>query len=115
MDDSLLLKTSLILALAGLSIITILASKLDLKQSNIASLNEEMLNKNIKIKGLATPITSNSLIQLIELQDNTGKIKIVLYKSNLKIEKGSILEVEGRVTKYNQELQFTADFVKVLT
>ncbi len=115
MDDSLLLKVSFILALVGISILIVLSDKLSLDNSSISSIDEGILGNNVKIKGIVTPIRLNNLMQIFQVQDNTGNINVVLYKNDLKINKGSIVEVEGHVTKYNNELQVSGDLIKVIS
>ena len=115
MDDNIILKISFVTCLLGIAIIVIISDKLELKESRINEINENMAEKNIKIKGYANPSRSNKIIQIIEVKDNTGQIEVIAYKGHIKVKKGDIIEVEGSVSKYENKLQVNADTVKVLS
>jgi len=51
-------------------------------------------------------------IQLLEVQDLTGKIEVVIFDSKPKISKGAFIEVEGKVSKYQNNIQINANTIK---
>lgn|SRR3989338_777792 len=114
MDDNKLMKFSFILALLGIAGIFILADKLDLKNSDINGINDKIIEKNIKIKGYVEIVKSNSVVQIVTIKDDTGVIDVILY-GKARIVKGSLIEVNGRVSKYENKLQVNADSIKVLS
>ena len=113
MDDNQLIKISFICALMGMALLFVLAGKLDLKSSNISEIKNGMVEKNINIKGYVNNINNKGAIQLINVEDNTGNIEAVVYGKS-KLGKGDLVEIFGRVSKYDGNLQINVDSIKVI-
>ena len=112
MEDKQLLKLSLITAIIGLISMLYLADALQLKLTNVEEININMLEKNVKVKGTIVSVKTMKTIQLLELEDLTGKIQVVIFDVAPKIKRGSYLEIEGKVSKYENNLQINADSIK---
>ena len=115
MEDKILIKLCILSAIIGLVLLIIISDKIELPSSNISSLTKQDINKAIKIRGTITQSTNKGTVSTIFLQDKTGSIEAVLFKpSNLILKKGSFIEIEGKVSLYNEKLQITAERVKIL-
>ena len=109
MKDSTLLKISFMFAILGLLSMLYLSDKLEPKIIQISSINEGLLENNIKIQGAVISAKTLKSIQLLEVQDISGKIQIVMFDITPKIKKGSYIEVQGKVSKYKNNMQINAD------
>ena len=114
MKDKTLLKISLLMAIIGLLSMLYLSDKLELKPITIILISTNMLDQNIKIRGSITNAVNLKKIQILEVQDHTGKIEVVLFDENIKLKKGEYIEVEGKVSKYKNKLQINAELIKLL-
>ncbi|HLC86161.1 MAG TPA: OB-fold nucleic acid binding domain-containing protein [Candidatus Nanoarchaeia archaeon] len=113
MNDKILLKISIIAAVFGLCTIIILGNVISLEESDISKLDKNSIEKNVKIKGIVNSVNSLGGIKLIEIQDNTGKIDVVVFSKNIYAKKGSIAEIEGKLTIREGKLQVNAETIKV--
>ena len=96
MKDETLLKISFIMAVIGLISMGYLSDKLELKHITISSISADMLDQNIKIRGSITNAANMKTIQILEVQDYTGKIEVVLFDENSNLKKISLLKLSFR-------------------
>ncbi len=110
-----LTKICLLSAILGIILMIIIADKIDIPNSNIDSIKKEDVNKDVKIKGLIKKAINNNKVAVIELMDKTGSIEVVLFKpQNLILKKGSLVEIEGKVSIKEDSLQIYAETAKVV-
>ncbi|MEK6955450.1 MAG: OB-fold nucleic acid binding domain-containing protein [Nanoarchaeota archaeon] len=114
MEDTKLLKISFIVAAIGLGILIVLGNVITLEESNIAKLDKKSLDKNVKIKGYIQNIQSSGSVKLLEIEDNTGKIIVVVFDNKLYVKKGNIAEVEGKLTIREGKLQVNAETIRTI-
>ena len=115
MDDNTLYKICLISALIGIFLILIIANKMEIKGSNIGNISEKNLNEKVKVKGYVTFFKETPGLYLMNIKDSTGNITVLAFKDDkINITKNSIIEVEGSLTKYNNELEINADIIRIL-
>ena len=117
MQSSTLLKLSMAISITGIFLLLFLSNTQTLKLTNINEINELFLNKKIQIQGQITSIRNQTDFQIINLQDNTGKINIILNKK-ISLIKNQTINVIGRVieykTKYKNELEIQADEIMII-
>ena len=114
MEDTTLLKISFIVAAIGVCILIILGNVITLEESNIAKLDKKSLDKNVKIKGYIQNIQTFGSIKIIEIEDNTGKISVVVFDNKFSVKKGSIAEVDGKLTIREGKLQVNAETIRTV-
>ena len=115
MEEGILLKIALVSSLIGILLLSFIEEKISLKESNITMIDYSLLENHVKVKGAAVNIKDLENILIFDLKDNNGKIKVIAFKKNkLKIKKDSILEVEGIVKEYNNELEVEAKKIRIL-
>jgi|ETNmetMinimDraft_2_1059921.scaffolds.fasta_scaffold36013_1 DNA/RNA endonuclease YhcR with UshA esterase domain len=104
-----LLQLSLVISLLGIFILIIFASTINPKQITIKEINNQLLNKQVKVSGQITNLRTfeESNFQLIDIKDDTGKITITTDKI-INISKDQNLQIIGKVTEYNHTLQIQA-------
>lgn len=114
MQESTLLKVSLIVSLIGIFLILLISEKISLPTSNINLINETHIDKNVKVKGIVESIAETPGLIILTLKDTTGSITVIIFKDEeLKLEKNSLIEVEGTVVKYKNKLEINAKKVKI--
>src|SRR3989344_6158724 len=101
-----LFKISLSCSLVGVFIILLMTEILDLSRIEIKDINEEMLERNVKIIGVANSVYEGNDILIMDVEDDTGKIKVVVFeKGEFNLSKGDAVEVKGKVVEYEGELE----------
>ena len=115
MKEKMLLKISLITSIIGILILLIILDKIDISDSNISSINKDLVDKQVKIKGEITRLTETTGLYIINIKDNTGNIDVIVFKEEkLELEKGNIVEIEGQVTEYQDKLEVIAKKIIIL-
>ena len=115
MENGLLIKTCTITIILGIILLIIIIDKIDLPTSTIGKISKSDLDKTIKIRGFVKTATNRDTVSFLEVEDKTGKIKITAFKpENLKIKKGSMVEIEGKVSLYEENLEIYAQTIKIV-
>ena len=108
-------KICIISGILGIILLIFISNKLELPISIISKITDKDLNKTVKIKGTVSKFIEKESLTTIELEEASSKINVILFKSEkIQIKKGNLLEVEGKVAKYENKLQIYADTIKVL-
>ncbi len=115
MKEKTLLKVALLTSLVGILILLFILEKIDLSSSNIANITKDNLDEKIKIKAEVTKVTETPGLYILDVKDFTGSIKVVVFKDEpLEIKQGDILEIEGQVTSYKDQVEIIAKKITVL-
>ncbi len=115
MEDKTLIKLCILSASIGLVLLIIISDKLEIPTANIASISKKDINKAIQIKGTIDEAINKGTISIAKIEDKTGKIEVILFKSsNLRLKKGSFVKIDGKVSLYNQKLQIIAEKVRII-
>lgn len=97
----------LIISIIGISLLLLLVNLLEPKLTNIQDINEDLLDKKVKISGQITKIEDKETFKILTIKDETGTIEVLC---NCKeIEQDLLVEVTGKVTQYQNTLQIQAD------
>ena len=115
MNKNIILKLSYILALTGLISIFIIDKLTILPETKISMLNDNLLDKTIKITGYIDSIVKHQDITILQLDDKTSKISITVFNNNLELKNNNFITVEGKLTKYKGSLQVNAVSIQLLT
>lgn len=110
-----ILRLSFSLSLIGILFLLLLAQR-EPPQENIGNINNSSfsdLNKQVKIEGMVIKERKyDNNFKLIELKDATASIQITCSCKNRNII-GKILQVIGKVSEFNNEMQINADKIIV--
>ncbi len=113
-EEKTLIKMSLIFSLIGLGILMLLQKSQTTEATPINTINEETLNKMVRVSGTITSARELPTIFIAKLKDNTGSIDVVAFRSDtIEIKRGNNVEVEGKVKKYKENLQVEAKRITV--
>jgi|SRR3990167_5593506 len=116
MQEKTLFKVAFSTSLIGLSIMVLMAEKLDFSESNISSISKSSIGQKIKVMGIVQSKNEFSNILILNIADSTGPIKVIAYKNRKyqNINKGDVLEITGLVKEYNNELELEAISIRKL-
>ena len=113
MQDKVLLKLSLLWALVGLFLLLLIANFTQPPEIKAIQL-EDNLDKIVLVEGEVMNIIPRDTVTFIDLQDSSGKIRVVLFDKLNSINQGDKIQVRGRVELYKGELEVIADEIKLI-
>jgi RecJ-like exonuclease len=112
-----LIKISLFLSLIGILLLFIVSIFTEPSQTKINEISKKDLDNYVKITGTVINIkeikAENYFFKIIKLKDSSGSINII-QNSKEKLEINQKIEVIGRVSEYNQEIQIETKEIKFL-
>lgn len=113
MQEQMLLKISLLISLAGLVSLFWIASNPDFDATPVGSITPDDVGRAIKACGdIEDKFTSKNGHVFFQLNDGSGKIKVVVFNST-KITVGEESScVTGRVDVYKGEIEIIANVVE---
>ncbi len=116
MKEELLFRTALVFSLVGIIILLFLGNSIKLEHSNISDIDKTKIGENVKTKGMVVDKKELQSLYLFNIKDETGTIKVVIFKDNkdsVYLKKGQMIEVEGVVKKYKDELEIEANKITI--
>lgn len=115
MLESNLKKIALITALIGTFLILLIGEYAEIPQIQIKDINENMLNKEVKLTANVTKIKNTPNVLITTLKDSTGEITMIAYKKEkIYIPKNSQVEVIGIIKEYESQLEIEAKQIKII-
>mgnify|MGYP001587555426 CR=1 FL=1 len=115
MEEKTIFKASICCTLIGTLLLIFLAENMEAKQLKISDLNLNMLDQETRIVGNITSIRQTKGLIILSIKDSSGSIPVVLFKKGDEhFEKGSEVEVTGKVSEFNNQIQITAKQIKTL-
>lgn len=114
MQTRLLLKISLITSLLGLILLFFLSENLEPKLISIEEIDERLFDEYVKISGEIVGVRKTTGLYILSIQDSTEKIDVIVFKQKEKFsfEKGTHVEVIGKVGKFRGNLQIEANEIR---
>ncbi len=110
MEDSTLLKISLIISITGIFTLLFILEFSEVKPFQIKDITKKQLENQIKIQGEITSIKETPGLYILNVNDLTETITVIIFKEDpLNIKKGMYIEVTGEVQEYKDELEIIAD------
>ncbi len=115
MDEKTLLKVALVCSIVGVFIIFIFANRLEPSLVNISGISKSFAEQDVKVRGTVVSSKITSSVLMFDLQDETGKIKVVAFdKDDFKAGNDQRIEVLGRVKEYKGVLEIEAKKITFL-
>lgn len=116
MEESKLFIVSLLFSLIGIIIILIAAKYTELGYTKISEIDKNMVGNYVKIKVQVTSKRELQALYLFTVKDESNSIKVIAYKDdknliNLKVNQ--LIEIEGIVKKYKDELEIEANKITI--
>jgi len=107
MEEKTILRIALGTSLVGVLFLLLICNFLEIDLIKINEISEELIDENIKIKGKVTNVKETPKVLLFDLEDMTGKIKVIVFSEEA-IDLKPYVTVEGTVTEYKGELEVNA-------
>ncbi len=115
MEEKTIFKASLLCTLIGTLILIFLAENLEPETLKISEVTLGQLDQETKIIGNITSIRETKGLIILSVKDSSGSIPVVIFKKgNESFEKGSQVEVRGKISEFNNQVQITARQIKTL-
>ena len=109
---------SLVLAIVGIAGLWFVSAGAEPLKIGLSSITEAEIGKYVQVTGMVSRITEVESGYFMTLEDNGEAIKTIFWKSSGismdGIEKGSSVDVTGRVALYQGELEIIADGVSAV-
>jgi len=116
MEESTLLKISLVSALVGIIIILFSAETITAPYLTIDNITKDHIDKTIRTGGLITSSKETPGLILINLKDSTGEITAIIFKDkNITISRYLPVEVTAKVVEYEDELELQIEEIKIIS
>ena len=114
MEDSKLIKISIIIALLGTLIILLLANFLKIPEYKIKDISQKEMDLSLSIQGNLTYVKETQGLYILTIKDSSSSIQVVIFKDKqpLNFTIGSSLKVHGKVTKYRDIFQLIAEKIE---
>lgn len=127
--DEKLLRIALITSLIGIIGLIIFTPTIEVKEVEIKDINRGMIDEEVKIKGVIQEISQSSSKSsyFLTINDGSGQIPLIIFESqaseiqsrNLDVNdfKDKKVEVSGKITEYNSQLELilsSGDSLKII-
>ncbi|MDP4012699.1 MAG: hypothetical protein Q8R00_03795 [Candidatus Nanoarchaeia archaeon] len=112
MEEKTIFKLSLISSIIGIILIIGITNSLEPQTIKILDINRDLLDQQVKVSGKIDSIIKKDSLTILNVKD-VKTIPIVLFE-NADFKKGSKVEVTGRVSEFQKELQITASYIKTV-
>lgn len=100
----------LAISLIGILILLIIINTQEPELSNISAIKNKSLNERVKFQGQIIEIKIfKSNFTIAKIRDNFSAVEIICNCENIKYHKNKTLEITGRLTTYQGNLQVQAD------
>lgn len=114
MKDSNLLKISIIISLLGTLIILLLANYLKIPEYKIKDISQKEMDLSVNIQGNLTYVKETQGLYILTIKDDSSSIQVIIFKDKqpLNFTIGSSLKIQGKVARYKDTLQLTAEKIE---
>ena len=115
--DDKLLRIALVTSLIGIIGLIIFTPTIEVKKIDIEDINRGMIDEEVKIEGVIQDISQSSSKSsyFLTVNDGTGQIPLIIFESqaaeiqsnsfDIDDFKGRKVEVVGKITEYNSQLE----------
>ena len=98
----------------GTALLIFAAEKLEQTDTEINSITRKDIGKKVKVTGRITQFSVDAGIARMKIQDKSGSINVILFKSKIKLTLGSVVVIEGKISSYRKELQINGETVNLV-
>jgi len=116
MNEKILMKVSLIGTIGSILALYVVTSQIFSSSMNIGDIDKSFVGKTVNVTGEITSISNNKGNIFINVKDETGEIKVVLWEDTIKsinandldtnkLNKGSKINIIGDVQIYRGEME----------
>ena len=110
MDESTLLKTALCVSIAGIVLLSIALQTFELEESSLSKAKAAEEGAAVRVHGTVQAVTVKGNLTLATLS-RVEELLVVAF-SNVSLQPGDDVIVEGRMQAYNNEPELVADMIE---
>ena len=115
MEEPTLFKVSLICSLIGTLAIIFISENLEPQIFKISAIDLSKIDQEVKIIGNVSSIRQTKGLTILSVKDSSGVIPVVVFKQgDENFQKGSKVEIAGKISEFNNQPQITAKTVKTV-
>ena len=110
-----LFRISLIISLLGTFTLLLILEYQELPFSKISEINKDQIETKIKTQGTITSIKETPGLYILTIKDSNSIITTIVFKEEqIALTKNSLVEIEGKIQEYQNELEIIADKITEL-
>lgn len=113
MKEKTLIAISIIGSLAGLFVLFLLTENIEYNEKTIEKINSEKIQDMIKVNGEVVSARSGGNATFIQIKQ-PGYIDIIVFNSDLSLDKGENVEVIGKSEEYNGKMEIIGHRIRVI-
>ena len=104
------MKIALATSLLGLFSLYIISETFEPKIILISEVNEKMFDSYVRISGQISSARETEGLYILQVNDSSGKIEVIIYKEKEKLSfsRGQEVEVIGKVSEFRGKIQLEA-------
>ncbi len=106
------MKTPLFFSLLGTLLLLFLSNNLEPKLSEINDIKISNIDNFVKINGEIASIKEFESTMIINVKDDSDKINVVLFEK-AQLSNGMQVEIIGKVSEFNNEVQINAERISI--
>ena len=113
MNDKLLLKIALIIAIVGIIALVILVEVYKVDQPIIGNIGPAYIGKDVQITGTVKSVEDRGKFMIISVEQPKTISVFVFKDKNISIEKGATVAITGEIKEYASNYEIVADSIVV--
>tara|TARA_Y100000294_G_C8387888_1_gene269516 strand:- start:255 stop:602 length:348 start_codon:yes stop_codon:yes gene_type:complete len=112
MKEKTLLKLSIIGSLIGLIILFLLAENIEIGEKQIDKVTMTDIEQSVKVTGMVTKVTDREKVMFLQVSEKAKIDALLFKKGNISVEKGDLVEINGKVDEYEGKPQIIINEIK---
>ncbi len=114
MNETQLLRICLVVGIIGIIALFFIAESIEAIAVNIIDVTEEMIGKNVAVRGTVSGLKINDGITFFDLVDTDFQhsILVVFFEERIDIEEGSLVTIVGTVKEYKGQLEIVGERIE---
>tara|TARA_Y100000310_G_scaffold344495_1_gene457559 strand:- start:3444 stop:3794 length:351 start_codon:yes stop_codon:yes gene_type:complete len=115
MQNQKLFKISLIISLIGTFSLLLILEYQEIPFYNLKDITKEQLETKVRVQVNILSVKETPGLYLLKITDETKVITTIVFKEDpINLKKNSLVEIEGKVQEYQDELELIADKITEL-
>ena len=113
MKEKTIIRTTFTISFVGIFIILVMGEITEMPIIKISELKDKEIDSRVRIDGKILSVRKLTGAYLIHINDKTSTVPAIIFEENLDLKKGSDIEVKGKLTEYNNELEIIVDTIEL--
>ena len=113
MKEKTIIRTTFTISFIGIFLILVMGEITEMSITKISELKNKEIDSRVRIDGKVLSVRKLTGAYLIYINDKTSTISAIIFEENLDLRKGSDIEIKGKLTEYNKELEIIIDTIEL--